>query len=78
MSYEYGDKVLAIYHPTTGDPNPRPREGVVVDPGFGEGMYEVFFGTLEEYEELMRPDAFGAAHDLTGVFYPRELARKNL
>jgi hypothetical protein len=73
MRYEYGDKVLATYPPTAEDPQPRMREAVVVDPGFGDGLYEVFFGTLEEYDALVEADGIEVANGLCGVFYPSEM-----
>ena len=66
--YEYGEYVTVLGRPG-GNP-----QGVVVDPGFGEGMFEVFFGTLDEYDALVAAEQHEAVQARCGVFSPRELA----
>ena len=75
IDYAYGDKVWATYraYPNTAKEILPTREGVIVDPGFGEGMFEVFFGTLEEYDALAEAEKFDSIQERVGVFYYDEL-----
>lgn len=67
--FKYGDKVNARYTPTTTDPNPVTRTGVIVDlPTEASGLYGVFFGSLNAYDPLEH-----LSKDVFGLFYIHEL-----
>jgi len=72
-TYNYGDKVI-FTHESKEAPN---LECVTVD-GFESGNIfaaEVFFGTIEEYERLVRLGRWMLVNNQTTYAYPHELTK---